>query len=346
MKTRLLATVVLVLALSACDGAASPSAAKAPSSAAAAPASTASAKPAGSASAQASAQPSTALRKITLPYTAPSAAFAAIWVAADQGFYAKHGLQVDVRSMDAVAAGPALLSGEVEYAASPSLVGAILSGSDVTFIARLSTHPLFSIHATKGIARVEDLKGKVVADTTTGSAPDTALRDVLLKHGLKEGDVQFVHGPNPAAVLATMQAGNAVAGILPPPTTLQARNAGYPELTSTAKEGVAGLSAPISAKKARIKDNAAEAKSLLLALKDATAFMHSDAAATKAIIGKYTKTDPGPDLDEIYTAFLPIWEVGPIRAEDIADSLTYLPDPKAAGADPNTFFDNSIAGSL
>jgi NitT/TauT family transport system substrate-binding protein len=332
--TRLLATLALALILSACGNAAAPAPSGAPAPASAAPTSAASA-PASSAG-----------RKITLPYTAPSAAFAAIWVAADQGFYAKQGLQVDVRNMDAVAAGPALLSGEVEYAASPSLVSAILSGSDITFIARLSNHPLFSIHATKGITRVEDLKGKVVADTTTGSAPDTALRDILLKHGLKEGDVQFVHGPNPAAVLATMQAGNAVAGILPPPTTLQARNAGYPELTSTAKEGVVGLSAPISTKKERIKTNAAEARSLLLALKDATAFMHADAAATKAVIGKYTKTDPGPDLDEIYNAFLPIWEVGPVRAEDIADSLTYLPDPKAAAADPNSFFDNSIASSL
>jgi NitT/TauT family transport system substrate-binding protein len=281
-----------------------------------------------------------------LPYTAASGAFAAIWVAADAGFYAKNGLDVDIKNLDAVVAGPALISGEVEYAASPSLVSAILSGAEVTFIARLSNGPIFGLHSIKGLSRVEDLKGKVIADTTTGSAPDTALRDILLKHGLKEGDVQLVHGPNPAAVLATMQAGNAAAGILPPPATLQARNAGYPELTSTTKEGIFGLSAPISARKARIKDNAAEAHALLTALKDATAFMHANPAQTKAIIGKYTKTDPGPDLDEVYTAFEPLWETGPVRAADIQDSLNYLPDPKAATADPTTFFDNSIADTI
>lgn len=330
----------LILVLTACGGG---TATAPPSTSSASTAAAASAKPSGST--QASAKPG-ATYKITLPYTAPSAAFAAIWVAADEGFYAKNGLQVDVRSMDAAVAGPALISGEVEYAASPSLVSAILSGSDVTFIARLSNGPIFGLHSIKGLTRIEDLKGKVIADTTVGSAPDTALRDILTKHGMKEGDVQLVHVPNPAAVMAAMQAGNAVAGILPPPVTLQARNAGYPELTSTAKEGIAGLSAPISAKKARVKGNPAEARALLTALKDATAFMHTEQARTEAIIGKYTKTDPGPDLDEIYTAFQPLWEVGAIRPADIADSLLYLPDPKAASADPNAFFDNSVADSL
>jgi ABC-type nitrate/sulfonate/bicarbonate transport system substrate-binding protein len=329
---KLIFAALLGTALAGCGGSAAPAASAPPSQAASRPAS-APASPA-------------AARKLTIPYTAPSAAFAALWVAADAGFYAKHSLQVDVRSMDAAAAGPALVSGEVEYAASPSLVGAILSGSDVTFIARLSNYPVFGIYGVKGLTRLEDLKGKVIADTTAGSAPDTALRDVLAKHGLKEGDVQLTHVPNPVAVLAAMQSGKASAGIVPPPVTLQARNAGYTELTTTVKENVFGLSAPISTKKSRLKDNPAEARDVLLALKEATAFMHSNAGQTKTIIGKYTKTEAGPDLDEVYSAFAPIWEVGGIRADDIADSLRYSTDPKAAGANPASFFDNSIAAAL
>ena len=53
-------------------------------------------------SAAASAKP-VASFKITLPYTAPSAAFAAIWVAAEENLYAKYSLQVDVRNMDVLA---------------------------------------------------------------------------------------------------------------------------------------------------------------------------------------------------------------------------------------------------
>ncbi|HEY8695640.1 MAG TPA: ABC transporter substrate-binding protein [Chloroflexota bacterium] len=344
MKACKLITAMLLftLALTGCGAAtgAPASPAGAPGSAAA----SASSQPASSSGA--AAKPGPAAYKITVPYTAVSGAFAGLWVAADQGFFSKYSIQADVRSMDANVAGPALLSGEVEYAASPSLVSAILSGSDVTFIAALATHPIFAVYGAKGISRMEDLKGKVIADTIVGSAPDTSLRDLMTKHGLKEADVQFAHLPNPVAVLAAMQAGTAVAGILPPPTTLRARDAGFVELTSTLKDGLSGLSAPIVTKKGRLKDKPDEARAVLLALKDATAFMHGNADATKQIIGKYTKTDPGPDLDEVYNAFQPIWELGPVQAEDVAAVLRYLPDPRAATADPRTFFDNSLVQSL
>jgi|GEM_PF-2096271 NitT/TauT family transport system substrate-binding protein len=331
-----LAVAAMAVLFAACGGAAparsattSPSVAStAPSSAASTPGKAAAAK------------------RFTFAYTAPAAAFTSLWVAGEENIFAKYGIQADVKNMDSNVVTAALVSGDVHFSTTPALINAILSGSDVIFFARLTRGPIFSVYAAKGITRVEDLKGKVVADTLVGSAPDNAINDILERHGMKPSDVQLIHTPNAVAEFAALQSGQAVAAILPVPTTLQARNAGFVEITTTTKEGTPGITASLGTKKSRLKDDPATIRDVINVFKEATAFMKSNPDRTKEILGKYTKTDPGPDLDETYVSYEPNWEVGPVRAADVAASLRFLPDPRAAGADPNTFFDNSIIESM
>jgi len=283
------------------------------------------------------------LYKFTLPYTTPSAAFAALWVADEENIFAKYSIQADVRYMEANVVAAALLSGELDTALTTNVVNTILAGSDMVLVGNLIKGPLFSLYAAKSVTRVEDLKGKVISDAAVGSGPDAALRDLLAKHGLKASDVELVFSTSP---FIPLQSGQAVAAILPVPATLQARNAGYVELTTTVKEGVPGLVAVVSTRGSRLKNDPAAIRALLQAFKEATAFMHANATRTKAIIGKYAKMDPGPDLDETYVTFEPNWAVVPVRLADIAATLRYLPDPRAATADPSTWFDNSLVEAL
>lgn len=54
----------------------------------------------------------------------------------------------------------------------------------------------FMVRKDSGIARVEDLKGKVLATLTVGSAVDMAMRAMLRKHGLDDKkDVSFIEVP-------------------------------------------------------------------------------------------------------------------------------------------------------
>jgi NitT/TauT family transport system substrate-binding protein len=319
------ATLALTLALAACASSAATS---------------------GAPSATGSAAASAAKRPLVLGYTSTIASWSSVYVANDENLFAKHGLQVNVRDLQANVANAALLSGEVDFLTSTTPITSILAGGDVTFIARLAKGPVFSIFANKDIARAEDLRGKVIADTLPGTGPDNALKTLLAKHGLKEGDVQIVHTPNAPAELATLASGQAVAGIFPVPQTLAARNAGFHEVTGTVQEGVPGLTATVATKVPRVKTDAPTARAVLTALKDATTFMYNNADRTKQIVGKYTKTDPGPDLDETYAVYKSVWEVGPIQPEDITATLATLDDPRAATADPQAFFDNSIVTGL
>ncbi|HEX6513825.1 MAG TPA: ABC transporter substrate-binding protein, partial [Chloroflexota bacterium] len=238
----------------------------------------------------------------TLSYTTPSAAFAALWAGAEEGIFAKHSIEAGVRYMEANVVSGALVSGELDVATTTNVVNANLAGADMALVGNLIKGPIFSLYAEKAISRVEDLKGKVISDTPVGSGPDGALRDLLAKHGLKDTDVQLVYSTNPFGPLSSNQA---AAAILPVPTTLQARNAGFMELTTTIKEGVPGLVAVLSVRRAKLRSDPASIRALLQALKDATDFMHANPARTKAIIGKYAKMEPGPDLDETYATYDP-----------------------------------------
>ena len=62
--------------------------------------------------------------------------------------------------------------------------------------------------------------------------------------------------------------------------------------------------------------------------------------------GKYTKADPGPALDEAYSAFQPYWQLGPVKAPDVQAVLQYSSNPAAASFNAASIIDNSIVEGL
>jgi NitT/TauT family transport system substrate-binding protein len=294
----------------------------------------------------ASARPgaSTPTKKITIGYPAATAAFTAVWIAAEENMFANYGIQADMKGLDASVMAAAMMSGELQYSTSGTLINAVLANSDLIIFGRITRTPVVYLYATKDNSRVEDLRGKTIADTTVGSPPDSYLHDILDKHGLKDSDVKIVHAPNPTAMYGVMASGQAVACICPIPINMQARNAGFVELTNTVKEGTLALGPALGAKKSRLKEDPATARGIILALRDAVSFMFANPARTKEVMGKYTRTDPGPDLDETYDSYKSNlnWEIGPVRAEDVASTLRWLPDTKASTINPNNLFDNSL----
>src|SRR5438552_2237919 len=148
---KLVCCLMLTLMAAGCGGGAAPTS---PSGSIAAP------KPAGSSpAASPAAKPSTAASgaasKVTIPYTALSAAFTAIWVAADENFFSKRGVQANVQFMESNVAVSAAMSGEIDFASSPQALGSMLGGSDLTFVTKLVSLPVFTLYATKDIQRVE-----------------------------------------------------------------------------------------------------------------------------------------------------------------------------------------------
>lgn len=325
-----------------------PAAAKPASGGSAATSAPASAKPAASVAASAPPPASGQVTKIKMPYTAPSGVYTPYWVAADKGIFLKHGLDVSVSYMDTNAVPAALIANEIDVSPTPSTLNIMLSGGDAVFIANLLSAPVFSLYATSDVANVKALKGKVIGDTPRGSAPDLSLRALLDKQGLNpETDVKYIFSPDPSTIVAAMKSGQASAGILSAPSTLKGKDAGFKELANTGKEGVPGLHSSPAVRKSTLAQRRGTWLALLEAFKEATEYAQANPEPTKQIIGKYTKTDPGPALDEAYNAFKPYWQVGPMKAADIAAVLKYSSNQSAAGSfDPTKAFDNSIVDQV
>ena len=96
---------------------------------------------------------------------------AVLWVGVDQGFYRKHGLNVEVIYMRVGSlAASALVSGDVNavLTSSNAVLNLAAGGLDVVIIASLFQHPEGDFIARPEIKKPEDLKGKLVAIQSIG----------------------------------------------------------------------------------------------------------------------------------------------------------------------------------
>ena len=99
-------------------------------------------------------------------------------------------------------------------------------------------------------------------------------------------------------------------------------------------------------RKSTLAQNRQTYTNMLLALREAISFAKANAEPTKAAIGKYTKADPGPALDEAYSAFQPYWQLGPVKLPDVQAVLQYSSNPAAASFNAASIIDNSIVDGL
>jgi NitT/TauT family transport system substrate-binding protein len=111
--------------------------------------------------------------KILLAHGAISANVAPLWLAKEQGFFRKHGLEVDLVFIIAGRATQAMMAGQVPV----GLVGAthvtnvVTGGGDLVMILGLQNTLDYLFIARPGIKTAEELKGKRVAiGTPAGSA--------------------------------------------------------------------------------------------------------------------------------------------------------------------------------
>ena len=102
-----------------------------------------------------------------------------LWLAKEANFYEKYGIAAEAISIPGSSlALQAMLAGEVPIIqlGGAASIQANLAGADTVIIATIVRKFLFSIFARPGIARMEDLKGKVFGTTRFGTLSDYASR--------------------------------------------------------------------------------------------------------------------------------------------------------------------------
>jgi NitT/TauT family transport system substrate-binding protein len=243
----------------------------------------------------AAAPPATAQTKLKMTYTAVTG-FTAGYVAEQQGFFQKHGVDVDFVQTNISGNIPAVIesgSSELGGPTLPSLLQANDAGLDLVVFAGGAVYPLSGdvLIARKGagIQKVTDLKGKTVGVPGIGALLHIMLRRDLKANGVDPNSVKYVE-------LGFPQAGDALRSgqidAYPSQAPFTARI-----LQSGAGEAVANwLSATpdgtptviFATTRSWAKAHKKEINAMQDAMREALAFMKDHRDETNQAIGKYT----------------------------------------------------------
>jgi NitT/TauT family transport system substrate-binding protein len=114
-------------------------------------------------------QAATPLRKAVIGHAALNARVAPLWIAEDQGFFAKYGVQgnaIFIRQAPVLVA--ALTAGDVQaaYTGGTTVLTAVTGGADLKTIATLTNKLGYDVVAAPSIKSAKDLRGKKVGVQT------------------------------------------------------------------------------------------------------------------------------------------------------------------------------------
>ena len=141
------------------------------------------------------------LEKVNASYGAISGSMLPIWVAKEARLFEKHGLDLNLVY---ISGGPrsimSLIGGSVQFvnhSGMPALE-AYQRGADTAMIASPMNQLEHSLVVQKNITSVEQLRGKILGMSTSGSLTDILLREGLRLNGIAEKDVTIIPVGDPS----------------------------------------------------------------------------------------------------------------------------------------------------
>jgi ABC-type nitrate/sulfonate/bicarbonate transport system substrate-binding protein len=162
-----------------------------------------------------------------------------IYVAQEKGFFAKENIFVEAVVLGAsTRAIPALIGGSTHLAASSAMttIRAIDKGAGLKIVGGLINAPVYDLIANPKYKSIKDLKGSTIGVTGLITSDTVLMKEMLKANGLEyPRDYAMIAIGGTAERWIAMQTGNVAAGILSPPFTFGAEDAGFVNLGSTAK---------------------------------------------------------------------------------------------------------------
>lgn len=293
------------------------------------------------------------MEKIRVAYTVISPTQMSVWTAKELGFYAKHGLDVElVLLVGAPLAVTAMLAGEtpIIHTGASAVITSNLSGSGSVLIAGSVNRFPYVLFVTDQIKKVEDLKGKKFGVSRIGSADNAAAATVLDKYGIKEGDITYVQAGSVPTRLAAMQTNAIQATLLQPPETLKAKEIGLRALLDFTKLDVEWQQNGVAVTRDYIKKKPDTVRRFMRAYVEGGHYNLTNPKGGQKILQKYLAIKDEKAIEESYNEIvLKLTRRVPYPTEPgiqlFLDQLK-TKNPKAAQAKPSDFTDISFLKEL
>jgi ABC-type nitrate/sulfonate/bicarbonate transport system substrate-binding protein len=228
-----------------------------------------------------------------------------------------------------------------------AVINAILGGADLVFVGVAVPTYAFSLYARSDIKAVPDLRGKILGVITKGASSDHASIALLKQYKMTQRDMKVLYFSRQQDALAALDKGIVSAAVLSAPTTLMARRLGYKELVNIGSLKLPYTFTGMAVSRALTKQNPELVKSFLKSYVEAIKVVKENPDLAKQALSRHFGAKDPEILDEAYRSFVPLFPRIPYVNEDgVREVLADTDHPKAATADPKTFYDNSFLNEL
>ena len=293
--------------------------------------------------------------KLRLGLSSISATSGSIWVAEEKGLFKKHGVNAEVIVIGGGASRvvSSLLAGEIQFSVGggDAVVRSSLRGADAVLAASPMKTGLQRLMVRPEIKTPADLKNKKIAVTRFGSASHWVLQLFLRKWGMRTEDIQMLQLGSSPAMFASMEKGGVDGAVFTIPTFFVAEERGYRVLADPVEMEIYYLQNSVDTTRSYIKRNRDQALRFIKALCEGLAYFRKYKRESLAVMQKKLRIQSAQEKDVKYLElsynlladkfYNHVPYATPKAVETTLDFIAGE-EPKAKGADPKQFVDESL----
>ena len=288
-----------------------------------------------------------------------SATSGSIWVAEEKGLFKKQGLDAEVIIIGGGASRvvSSLLAGEIQFSVGggDSAIRAALRGADTVLAAAPLKTGLQRLMVRPDIKTPAELKDKKIGITRFGSASHWVLQLFLRKWGMRSEDIQIVQLGSSPAMLASLDKGGIDGAVFTIPTFFVAEDLGYKTLADPIEMGIYYLQNSVDTKKSYLRNQHDVAVRFIKGICEGIAYFEKNKKESIAVLQKKLRIQSAQEKDIKYLEASyellakKFYNRVPLaNPKAIETTLEFIApeEPKARGADPKMFVDESIVREI
>jgi len=293
-----------------------------------------------------------AQEKMRMGLSSVSGLHSAVWVAEEKGLFRKNGLEVEVivTGQGGTAGISALLANDIQMvnSAGDVLVAAALRGGDTVMVASVVNKGLQRLVSKPEIKTAADLKGKRVGVTRIGAVSHSVLLMMLQRWKMNVNDVQVLQLGSSPNMLASLDKGGVDAAVLTIPSMFVAEDRGYPVLLDMADTDIYYLHTMVATTRQYIKANRDKVLRFLRGYVEGIAFVKHNKKESLDVVRKKLRLGPEQErnlersLDLLIAKYYESVPYSSLRGVETVLGFVEKDNPKAKGADPKSFVDDSL----
>jgi ABC-type nitrate/sulfonate/bicarbonate transport system substrate-binding protein len=171
---------------------------------------------------------------------------------------------------------------------------------------------------------------------------------LLRRFGLvPDKEVKILYTGSTPAVLTTLKAGNAAAGLMNAPLTFQAQELGLKQILNVTELNIPFVFVGIVTTRKIIQQKPDAVNRYLRAYTEALSIIRRDKETAMKVMAKFMKTDDRKVLEAIYEEHAPVLQRVPLMTRDEVQALLdVVKNPKGQQVKPEDFYDNSFIQRL